>query len=95
MPGSRLKPHLEKLRSNILIYGIMFGQFEGHIQHVETKESHPCSPVRLAEGATMRNGLRAIKRTNIVESKESTLKDIDPKALDSLQTAKPGQTLPD
>jgi hypothetical protein len=26
---------------------------------------------------------------------ESTLKDIDPKALDSLQTAKPGQTLPD
>jgi hypothetical protein len=26
---------------------------------------------------------------------ESTLKDIDPKALDTLQTAKPGQTLPD
>jgi len=54
----------------------MFGQFEGHIQHIETEESHPCGPVCLAEGAPIRNGLRAIKRTNIVESKESTLKDI-------------------
>lgn len=54
----------------------MFGQFEGHVQHVEAEESHPRRPVRLAEGTAIRKRFGAIKRANIVESEEPTLENI-------------------
>lgn len=45
-------------------------------EHVQAKERHPRSPISLTKLPARREWLRAIERANVVESQESTFKDV-------------------
>ena len=63
--------------------------------HVETEERHPGSSVRLSERTASGQWLGPVERTNVVETQESSFKDIvsigilsvDPPALSVTTTA--------
>jgi len=44
--------------------------------HVQAEESHPSGTVSLSECSTSRQWLRSVERSNVIKTKETTLKDI-------------------
>src|SRR5258708_16916695 len=67
---------LEELAGDIFVCGVFFRQFQRNGQHVQAVHSHPACAVGLLEVTSRRQGRRAVKDTNVIESQESALKNI-------------------
>jgi len=67
---------LEKLGSNVFVSPSVLSQLQSNVQHAKTVEGHPPSGVRLLKHTTSRERIGAVEETNVVETQETTLKDV-------------------
>src|SRR5260370_9832717 len=67
---------LEEFAGHVLVSGIFFRQFESDRQHVQAVHTHPARAVGLLEVASGGERRRAVKNSDVVEAKKSTLKNV-------------------
>src|SRR6516225_7374823 len=67
---------LEELAGNAFVRRILPGEFERDGKHVQAVHSHPARTVGLLKVAAGRQRSGAVEHADVVETKESALKDI-------------------
>src|SRR3954469_5024191 len=70
------KEVLQKSESNVLVHRVVIHQDECNFQHILTIKCHPCRAVRLVEVPAGRQLSTAVEDADIVQSQESSGKDV-------------------
>lgn len=68
--------YLEELGRNVLVDGVVLGEFKSDVEHVEAVECHPGRSISLSKLSTGRKRLRTVESTDVVQAEESTLEDV-------------------
>ena len=73
-------PHemLDELEGDLLVHRVVFGQDEGHLQHVLAVERHPRRAVRLLQRAAGRELRAAVEDADVVQTQKAAGEDVAP-----------------
>ena len=64
--GEDLGGMLEKLRSDVIVLGFFFGEFESDSEHRGAVKGHPSGAIGLGEGLATGKGFRSIEEADII-----------------------------
>ena len=67
---------LKELRSHVFVDATTLSKLQTDVQHVKAVETHPSCAVGLLQDTTSGQRIRSVENTNVVESQETTLKDV-------------------
>ncbi len=68
--------------------GVGSQRVKQNYEHIQAEEGHPGSSIRLSERPTIGERLGTIKCANVIESKETTLEDVLPLCILSINPLK-------